>query len=179
MALPTRWPERSSGYYGAEFNIQIWFQDPVILSVFALVFVLLALSMFGFYDLQLPNSMQSRLTAISNSQQGGTLIGVGIMGFLSRLIVGPCITAPLVGALIHIARPRTGMLGGLALFALGLGMGVPLLLIGTSAARLLPRAGGLDGRRQGRFRHRSAGVAIWLLERILPVGITMLLDGGC
>jgi len=163
------------GYYGAEFNIQIWFQDPWILSVFAAVFVLLALSMFGFYELQMPNAIQSRLTNISNSQQGGTLIGVGLMGFFSAIIVGPCITAPLVGALIFISQTQDWQLGGLALFALGLGMGVPLLLIGTSAGKLLPRAGAWMDRVKAVFGVVLLGVALWLLERILPVGITMAL----
>ncbi len=163
------------GYYGAEFNIQIWFQDPIILSVFAAVFVLLSLSMFGFYELQMPNAIQSRLTAISNSQQGGTLVGVGLMGFFSAIIVGPCITAPLVGALIFISQTQDWQLGGLALFALGLGMGVPLLLIGTSAGKLLPRAGGWMDTVKAVFGVVLLGVAIWLLERILPVGVTMAL----
>jgi len=163
------------GYYGAEFNIQIWFQDPIILSIFAAVFVLLALSMFGFYELQMPNAIQSRLTAISNSQQGGTLVGVGLMGLFSAIIVGPCITAPLVGALIFISQTQDWQLGGLALFALGLGMGVPLLLIGTSAGKLLPRAGGWMDSVKAVFGVVLLGVAIWLLERILPVGITMAL----
>ena len=163
------------GYYGAEFNIQIWFQDPIILSGFAAVFVLLSLSMFGFYELQMPNAIQSRLTAISNSQQGGTLIGVGLMGFFSAIIVGPCITAPLVGALIFISQTQDWLLGGMALFALGLGMGVPLLLIGTSAGKLLPRAGGWMDSVKAVFGVVLLGVAIWLLERILPVNITMAL----
>jgi len=163
------------GYYGAEFNIQIWFQDPVILSIFAAVFVLLSLSMFGFYELQMPNAIQSRLTAISNSQQGGTLVGVGLMGLFSAIIVGPCITAPLVGALIFISQTQDWQLGGFALFALGLGMGVPLLLIGTSAGKLLPRAGGWMDSVKAVFGVVLLGVAIWLLERILPVNVTMLL----
>ncbi len=163
------------GFYGAEFNIQIWFQDPVILSIFAAIFVLLSLSMFGFYELQMPNAIQSRLTAISNSQQGGTLIGVGLMGFFSAIIVGPCITAPLVGALLFISQSQDWLLGGLALFALGLGMGVPLLLVGTSAGKLLPRAGGWMDRVKAAFGVVMLGVAIWLLERILPVGVTMTL----
>ena len=163
------------GYYGAEFNIQIWFQDPVILSIFAGVFVLLSLSMFGFYELQMPNAIQSRLTAISNSQQGGTLVGVGLMGLFSAIIVGPCITAPLVGALIFISQTQDWQLGGLALFALGLGMGVPLLLIGTSAGKLLPRAGGWMDSVKAVFGVVLLGVAIWLLERILPVNVTMFL----
>ena len=163
------------GYYGAEFNIQIWFQDPVILSVFAAIFVLLALSMFGFYELQMPNAIQSRLTAISSSQQGGTLIGVGLMGLFSAIIVGPCITAPLVGALIFISQTQDWQLGGLALFALGLGMGVPLILVGTSAGKLLPRAGGWMDTVKAVFGVVMLGVAIWLLERFLPVSFTMTL----
>ena len=163
------------GYYGAEFNIQIWFQDPWILSVFAAIFVLLSLSMFGFYELQMPNAIQSRLTSISNSQQGGTLIGVGLMGFFSAIIVGPCITAPLVGALIFISQTQDWQLGGLALFALGLGMGVPLMLVGTSAGKLLPRAGGWMDQVKAVFGVVLLGVAVWLLERILPVNVTMAL----
>ena len=163
------------GYYGAAFNIQIWFQDPVILSVFAAIFVLLALSMFGFYELQMPNAIQSRLTAISSSQQGGTLIGVGLMGLFSAIIVGPCITAPLVGALIFISQTQDWQLGGLALFALGLGMGVPLILVGTSAGKLLPRAGVWMDTVKAVFGVVMLAVAIWLLERFLPVSFTMTL----
>ena len=164
-----------AGYYGNEFNIQIWFQDPVILSIFAAIFVLLALSMFGFYDLQMPNAIQSRLTAISNSQQGGTLIGVGLMGIFSAIIVGPCITAPLVGALFYITQTQDWQLGGLALFALGMGMGMPLLLIGTSAGKILPRAGTWMDTVKSAFGIVLLGVAIWLLERILPTAVTMVL----
>ena len=164
-----------AGFYGNEFNIQIWFQDPVILSVFAAIFVLLALSMFGFYELQMPNAIQSRLTAISNSQQGGTLLGVGLMGIFSAIIVGPCLTAPLVGALFYITQTQDWQLGGLALFALGMGMGVPLLMIGTSAGNILPRAGAWMDIVKSFFGVILLGVAIWLLERFLPVSITMIL----
>jgi thiol:disulfide interchange protein DsbD len=164
-----------AGYYGNEFNIQIWFQDPIILSIFAAIFVLLALSMFGFYDLQIPNAIQSRLTAISNSQQGGTMIGVGLMGIFSAIIVGPCITAPLVGALFYITQTQDWQLGGLALFALGMGMGVPLLLIGTSAGNILPRAGSWMDAVKSAFGIILLGVAIWMLERILPSAIIMVL----
>lgn len=163
------------GYYGAKYNIQIWFQDPVILSIFAAIFALLALSMFGFYEIKIPNAIQSRLTSLSNSQQGGTLIGVGLMGTFSAIIVGPCITAPLVGALIFISQTQDWQLGGLALFALGLGMGVPLLLIGTSAGKLLPHAGRWMDRVKAVFGVVMLAVAIWLLERFLPTDITMLL----
>lgn len=163
------------GYYGAEYNIQIWFQDPIILSIFAAIFVLLALSMFGFYEIQMPSAIQSRLASLSNSQQGGTLIGVGLMGTFSAIIVGPCITAPLVGALIFISQTQDWQLGGMALFALGLGMGAPLLLIGTSAGKLLPRAGLWMDRVKAVFGVVLLAVAIWLLERFLPTDITMLL----
>ncbi len=163
------------GMFGAEFNIQAWFQDPIILSIFAGIFVLLALSMFGFYDLQMPSFIQSRLTEFSNKQRGGNLVGVGIMGMLSALIVGPCITAPLVGALVFISQTQDVVLGGLALFALGLGMGLPLLLIGTSAGKYLPRAGTWMDAVKAVFGVALIAVAIWLLERILPTSITMLL----
>ena len=131
--------------------------------------------MFGFYDLQIPNALQSRLTTISHSQQGGKLIGAGIMGFSSAIIVGPCITAPLVGALIYISQTQNWQLGGLALYALGLGMGVPLLLVGTSVGKLLPRAGAWMKPIKSVFGVILLGVAIWLLERFLPVAITMVL----
>ena len=163
------------GYYGAEFNIQIWFQDPLILSIFAAVFVLLALSMFGFYELQMPSAIQSRITSFSNSQQGGNFAGVALMGFFSAIIVGPCITAPLVGALLYISQTQDWLLGGTALFALGLGMGVPLLLIGTSAGKVLPRAGQWMDAVKAFFGVVMLAVAIWLLERILPTAIIMAL----
>ncbi len=163
------------GRFGAEFNIQAWFQDPLILSIFAGVFVLLSLSMFGFYDLQMPSFIQSRLTEFSNKQEGGNLVGVGIMGLLSALIVGPCITAPLVGALVFISQTQDWQLGGLALFSLGIGMGTPLLIIGTTAGNLLPRAGTWMDAVKAVFGVALIAVAIWLLERILPTSVTMLL----
>ncbi|MEJ2396313.1 MAG: protein-disulfide reductase DsbD, partial [Candidatus Thiodiazotropha sp.] len=105
-----------AGLFGE--NLQAHFQNPWILSTFALVFVLLALSMFGFYELQLPSSLQSKLTEVSNKQEGGSLAGVAVMGFLSALIVGPCVAPPLAGALIYIGQTGDALLGGLALFAL-------------------------------------------------------------
>lgn len=158
-------------------NVQAVFQNPWVISIFAGIFVLLALSMFGFYELQMPSSVQSRLAELSNRQEGGTFIGAGIMGFLSALIVGPCVTAPLIGALIYIAQTGDAVLGGVALFALSLGMGAPLLLIGTSAGKLLPRAGGWMEITKAVFGVLLLGVAIWLLERILPTAIIMALWG--
>ncbi len=136
-------------------------------------FVALSFSMFGFYDLQMPASIQSKLTNISNSQQGGNIIGVAIMGFLSALIVGPCVTAPLVGALIYIAETGDAVLGGMALFSLSMGMGAPLLLIGASAGKLLPKAGAWMDAVKAVFGVLLIGLAIWLLERVAPVAVTM------
>ena len=156
-------------------NLQAAFQNPWVLGSFAAVFVALSFSMFGFYDLQLPSSWQSKLTEISNKQEGGTLIGVAIMGLLSALIVGPCVAAPLAGALIYIGQTGDAVLGGFALLALSLGMGTPLVAIGTSAGKLLPRAGGWMDAVKGVFGVMLLAVAIWMLERILPAVVTMLL----
>jgi thiol:disulfide interchange protein DsbD len=164
-----------AGLFGG--NLQAYFQNPWILSSFALVFVLLALSMFGFYELQLPSSLQSRLAEVSNKQQGGTLAGVAIMGFLSALIVGPCVAPPLAGALIYIGQTGDALLGGLALFALSMGMGAPLIAIGTSAGKLLPRAGSWMDAVKAVFGVALLGVAIIMLERIIPAEVAMLLWG--
>ncbi len=164
-----------AGLFGA--NLQAAFQNPWILGTFAGVFVLLALSMFGFYDLQLPSSLQGRLTAFSNRQQGGQLLGVAIMGLLSALIVGPCVAPPLAGALIYIGQTGDALLGGIALFALSLGMGAPLIAIGTSAGKLLPRAGTWMEAIKAVFGVLLLGVAIVLLERILPPAVAMVLWG--
>ena len=156
-------------------NVQVWFQNPWVLGAFATLFVLLSLSMFGFYELQMPSAIQSKLSDVSNHQKGGKLAGVAAMGFLSALIVGPCVTAPLVGALIYIAETGDGLLGGFALFSLSLGMGTPLLLIGASAGKLLPRVGPWMESVKAVFGVLLLGMAIWLLERVIPAGVTMLL----
>lgn len=162
-----------AGVFGQ--NLQAVFQQPWILVAFSLVFVALALSMFGFYELQLPSSWQTRLTALSNRQRGGTWAGVAIMGLLSALIVGPCVAPPLTAALIVIGQQGDPVLGGAALFALSLGMGAPLLIIGASAGRLLPRAGAWMTAVKRVFGVGLLALAIWILERILPGVITMLL----
>jgi thiol:disulfide interchange protein DsbD len=131
--------------------------------------------MFGFYDLQLPASLQSKLTETSNSIAGGAYGGVFIMGALSALIVGPCVAAPLSGALLYIGQTGDWVLGGVSLFVMSLGMGVPLLLIGASAGSLLPRAGAWMNAVKGVFGVLMLGVAIWLLERILPISVIMAL----
>ncbi|MBN1379151.1 MAG: protein-disulfide reductase DsbD [Gammaproteobacteria bacterium] len=156
-------------------NVQVMFQNPWVLGTFAAVFVLLSLSMFGFYELQMPASIQSRLTSFSNKQQGGTLIGAAIMGFLSALIVGPCVTAPLIGALIYIAHTGDAVLGGAALFSLSLGMGAPLIIIGTSAGKLIPRAGKWMNAVKALFGVLLLAIAVWLLSRVIPETVTMIL----
>ncbi|NNJ98487.1 MAG: protein-disulfide reductase DsbD [Gammaproteobacteria bacterium] len=156
-------------------NIQAWFQNPWIIGTFVAIFIALSFSMFGFYELQMPASIQSKLTQISNSQQGGTLTGVAIMGFLSALIVGPCVTAPLVGALIYIAETGDAVLGGLALFALSMGMGAPLLAIGASAGKVLPKAGAWMDAVKAVFGVLLLGLGIWMLERVAPPVLTMAL----
>ncbi len=156
-------------------NIQAIFQNPWALWTFALVFVALAFSMFGFYDLQLPSSLQSKLTDISNKQSGGTLFGVAIMGFLSALIVGPCVAAPLAGALIYISQTGNVILGFFALFFMSLGMGVPLLLIGTSAGKVLPRAGGWMDTVKYVFGVLLLATGVWMLDRVIAPQATMIL----
>ena len=162
-----------AGLFGA--NLAAAFQDPWIVSAFALVFVLLALSMFGFYDLQIPASWQARLAAASHRQRGGTYAGVAAMGGLSALIVGPCVAAPLAGVLIYIGQTGDPVLGGIALFALGLGMGVPLIVAGVSAGRLLPRAGAWMNAVKAVFGVMLLAVAIYLLERVVPGSVALLL----
>ncbi|MCG8426419.1 MAG: protein-disulfide reductase DsbD [Chromatiales bacterium] len=165
-----------AGLSGA--NLQAAFQNPWILISFALVFVLLALSMFGFYDLQLPSKWQSKLTEASNKQQGGSMAGVAVMGLLSALIVGPCVAPPLFGALIYIGQTGDAVLGGVALYALSMGMGAPLLAIGTSAGKLLPRAGAWMDAVKAVFGVGLLAVAIVMLERIVPAAVAMVLWGA-
>jgi len=165
-----------TGILGA--NLQTLFQNPWILVGFSGVFVAFAMSMFGFYDLQLPARWQTRLVEISGSYQGGTYIGVTAMGVLSALIVGPCIAAPLAGALIYIGQTGDPYLGGFALFSLSMGMGAPLLLIGTSAGKVLPKVGPWMDVIKWIFGLLLLAVAVYLLERIIPGWLTMLLVAG-
>ena len=149
-------------------------QNPWVLSGFAIVFVLLALSMFGFYELQLPNALQSKLTVTSNKLHGGHLASVFVMGVLSALIVGPCVAAPLAGALLYISRSGDVVLGGAALFTMALGMGVPLLAVGASAGALLPKAGPWMETVKRFFGVVLLGVAIFLVSSLLPAVVHML-----
>ena len=162
-----------AGLFGS--NLQALFQEPRVIIAFSAVFVLLALSMFGLFSLQLPGFLQSSIARVSNQQHGGTLAGAAVMGALSALIVGPCVAAPLAGDLIYIGQTGDALLGGLALFALGLGMGLPLLVIGASAGKLLPRAGTWMNAVKAVFGVGLLAIAIWLLDRILPSAVTLLL----
>lgn len=152
-------------------------QTPWVLGSFAAVFVLLSLSMFGFYELQLPSAWQSKLSDTSNRLHGGHLSGVFVMGALSAVIMGPCVAAPLAGALLYIGQTHDAVLGGAALFTLAMGMGAPLLLIGTSAGVLLPRAGAwMDGVKRF-FGVLLLALAIWIIQPLLPSSVQMLLWG--
>ncbi len=153
-------------------------QTPWVLGSFAGIFVLLSLSMFGFYELQLPSSWQSKLSETSNRLHGGHLSGVFIMGALSAIIMGPCVAAPLAGALLYIGQTHDALLGGIALFALAMGMGAPLLAIGTSAGALLPKAGAwMDGVKRF-FGVMLLALAIWIIQPLLPMSVQMLLWGA-
>ncbi len=156
-------------------NLQATFQEPWVIATFAGMFVVLSLSMFGFFNLQLPAALQSRLHQSSDEHRDGSYLGAGIMGALSSLIVGPCVAAPLAAALIYIGQTGDVLLGGSALFVMGLGMGVPLLLIGASAGKLLPKCGPWMNSTKAVFGVIMLGVAAWMLSRIVPATVTMLL----
>lgn len=149
-------------------------QNPWVLGSFALVFVVLSGSMFGFYELQLPSALQSKLSEEAGHLQGGRGFAVFVMGALSALIVGPCVAAPLAGALLYIGQTHDAVLGGSALFVMALGMGVPLLVVGASAGALLPRTGAWMESVKKTFGIVLLGTAIWLLSPVLPPLVTML-----
>jgi thiol:disulfide interchange protein DsbD len=149
-------------------------QTPWVLGSFALVFVLLALSMFGLYELQLPASWQTRLDAAAGRLPGGRYLGVAFMGAISALVIGPCVAAPLAGALLYIARTGDAWLGGWALFALGLGMGAPLVAVGMGARELLPRSGPwLKGVRHA-FGVLMLALAWWIVRPVVPDWLWLL-----
>ncbi|AEK60267.1 protein-disulfide reductase DsbD [Collimonas fungivorans] len=149
-------------------------QNPWVLSAFALLMVLMSLSMFGFYELQLPAAFQTRLTQASGQQSAGKLIGVFVMGAISALIVGPCVAAPLAGALVYISQTRDVVIGGSALFAMAVGMSVPLILVGISAGSLLPRAGAWMESVKRFFGVLMLAVALWMVAPVIPVLAQML-----
>jgi thiol:disulfide interchange protein DsbD len=162
----------AAGYSGALISNAL--QTPWVLGSFAAIFVVLSLSMFGLYELQLPAALQSRLTDTSNKLHGGHLTGVFAMGALSAIIMGPCVAAPLAGALLYISQTHDAVLGGSALFAMGLGMGVPLLIIGTSAGTLLPKAGPWMESVKRFFGVLMLALAIWIVSPVIPLAAQML-----
>jgi thioredoxin:protein disulfide reductase len=158
-------------------NLQAMLQNPWALGVFGMIFVALALAMFGFYELQLPTFLRNRLDHASQGQRGGTLSGAAAMGVMSALLVGPCMTAPLAGALLYIGDTGDVLKGGLALWFMGLGMGVPLLLVGTLGAKFLPRPGLWMNRVKVLFGFVLLGMAILFAMRVLPAPLTLALWG--
>jgi len=162
----------AAGLSGALLSAAL--QNPWVLGGFALMFVMLALSMFGFYELQLPSALQSRLAGASSRLHGGHFLGVFVMGVLSALIVGPCVAAPLAGALLYISQSGDAVLGGSALFAMALGMGVPLLAIGASAGALVPKAGPWMESVKRFFGVLLLAVAVYLVSPVIPMAMQML-----
>jgi thioredoxin:protein disulfide reductase len=162
-----------AGVFGA--NLQAALQNPYVLVVFALVFVALAFSMFGYFEIKLPESLQTKLNKTTDGKEKQGIAGIAIMGFLSALIVGPCVAPPLAGALVYIGQTGDAVLGGMALFVMSLGMGVPLLLIGLGAGKFMPKPGGWMESITKIFGIVMLGVAIWLLERVLSAAVIMSL----
>ncbi len=166
------------GFLGAKANVSMLLQSPPVLIVFSLVFVALAMSMFGFYELQMPTFLRDKLSSVSGRQKGGRLLSVAVMGAVSALVVSPCVSAPLAGALVFISTTGDALLGGAALFALAMGMGFPLLLIGTSGGKLLPKAGAWMNGVKAFFGVMLLGIAIILIGRILPGWASLALWGS-
>lgn len=165
----------AAGFFGS--GLQAYFQAPWVVALFAAVFVGLAASLLGFYELRLPAAAVERLTRLSGRQRGGTWLGAAVMGMLSALIVSPCVAAPLAGALVVIGQAGEPVRGGLALFALALGMGAPLIVFGTVAGRLLPRAGAWMQTLERLLGVALLAFAVWLLGRIVPPAATLVLWG--
>jgi thiol:disulfide interchange protein DsbD len=159
----------------AGMQLQATFNQPWILVLFSLLFVLLALGMFGAYDLQMPSSIQSRLASVSGRQESGTMIGAFIMGALSALVVTACVAPALIAALTVMAQSGDMVRGGTALFAMSMGMGAPLLLVGAAQGKLLPKAGPWMVAIKGAFGFMMLGLAVWMLSRILPGAVTLAL----
>jgi len=150
-------------------------QNPWVLGAFALLIVAMAMSMFGFYELQVPAALQTRLSGVSNRQASGKLAGVFAMGAISALIVGPCVAAPLAGALVYISQTRDVLVGGAALFSMAVGMSIPLLLVGVSAGSLLPKAGAWMDSVKRFFGVLMLAMALWLVSPVLPASVQMIL----
>lgn len=162
-----------AGFMGG--TIQAALQTPAVIIAFSLIFVVMALSMFGWFELRMPSFIQNKINRVSNNQQSGSLWGVAVMGVLSTLIASPCVTAPLVSVLTYIGESGNAALGGGILFVLALGMGVPLMLFGLGEGVLLPKAGNWMNQVKALFGVMMLAVALWMLSRIIPISVTLLL----
>lgn len=165
-----------AGLAGA--NLQATLQSPWLLSAFAALFLILASSLFGLFELRLPSVLVNRVESAGRSRSGGSLAGAAALGFLSALLVGPCMTAPLAGALLYIGQTGSAVYGGLALFALGLGMGLPLLIIAMFGARVLPKPGTWMDRVRVAFGYVMVGMAVMMLDRFVPASVSLVLWGA-
>ena len=161
----------AAGLTGTLLSVAL--QNQWVLGGFALIFVALSLSMFGFYELQLPTFLQSKVSEEASHLKGGSLPGVAIMGTLSALIVGPCVAAPLAGALLYIGQTGDALLGGIALFCMALGMGMPLLAVGLSAGTLLPKSGAWMESVKKAFGILLLATALWLIAPVIPTAVQM------
>jgi thiol:disulfide interchange protein DsbD len=162
-----------AGVFGA--NLQSALQNPYVLISFSAVFVALALSMFGYFELRVPAFIQNKISKTTDGQEKNGVLGVAVMGFLSALIVGPCVAPPLAGALVYISQTGDALLGGVALFVMSIGMGVPLLLIGLGAGKFMPRPGGWMENVTRVFGVIMLALAVWMLERVINPSVTMML----
>ncbi|MEL7560367.1 protein-disulfide reductase DsbD [Stutzerimonas chloritidismutans] len=165
------------GMFGAELNLQARLQSPWILVPFALFFVAFALAMFGLFELRLPQAMGYRLERIAGNAKGGSFLGAAVLGTVSSLLVSPCVSAPLAGALLYISASGDALGGGLKLFALGLGMGTPLILFAIGGGALLPKSGPWMVTVRNVFGVLLLAVAVWMLERVLPGPLALALWG--
>lgn len=165
------------GMFGAGLNLQARLQSAWVLVPFAAFFVVFALAMFGLFELKLPQALSNRLDRVANRTQGGSLLGAAVLGVVSSLLVSPCVSAPLAGALLYISASGDALGGALKLFALGLGMGAPLLLVATGGAAWLPKSGPWLNTVKNAIGVMLLGVAIGLLSRVLPGPVTLLLIG--
>lgn len=162
-----------AGLLGADIASAM--QNPIVLGLFSAMFVALAFSLFGYYEIQLPASWQSKLNKASDEAQSKGILGTAIMGFLSALIVGPCVAPPLAGAVLFISQTGDALLGGISLFVMSMGMGLPLLLIGLGAGKFMPRPGGWMTRVSQTFGVMMLALAIFMLSRVIPDSLTLLL----
>jgi len=165
------------GLFGAGLNLQARLQSAWVLVPFSLFFVLFALAMFGLFELKLPQALNDRLDRVAGKTKGGSLLGAAVLGVVSSLLVSPCVSAPLAGALLYISASGDALGGALKLFALGLGMGAPLLLVATGGAAWLPKSGPWLVTVKNAIGVLLLGLAIGLLSRVLPGQVTLLLVG--